>query len=89
MRKILVTGSDGRFGKILQKLNTKLIFKNKKQLNILSLHSIRKNLRKYKPTHVLHLAGLSRPMKLHDQDIIKAIKFYGNCEYSNYLKSII
>ena len=22
-------------------------------------------------------------------DIIKAIKFYGNCEYSNYLKSLI
>ena len=42
MSKILVTGSDGRFGKILQKIDKKLIFKNKKQLNILSVKSISK-----------------------------------------------
>ena len=36
MFKIIVTGSEGRFGRILQKINKKLIFKNKKQLNILS-----------------------------------------------------
>ena len=41
MQKILVTGSNGRFGKILQNLNVKkFIFKNKKQLNILSSKSI-------------------------------------------------
>ena len=50
MSKILVTGSDSRFAKILKELNTKkFIFKNKKQLNILSIDSISKNLRKYKP----------------------------------------
>ena len=45
MSRIIVTGSDGRFGKILQKLNKKLIFRNKKQLNILSLASIEKILK--------------------------------------------
>ena len=35
MPKIIVTGSDGRFGNILKKFNDKLIFRNKKQLNIL------------------------------------------------------
>ena len=45
MARILVTGSDGRFGKVLQKLNKKLIFRNKKQLNILSIKSISRNLK--------------------------------------------
>ena len=39
MIKILVTGSDGRFGKILKKFKSKknFVFKNKKELNILSI----------------------------------------------------
>ena len=82
MQKILVTGSNGRFGKILQNLNIKkFIFKNKQQLNILSSKSISKNLKKYKPSHVLHLAGLSRPMIIHEKDIIKSINLniVGTC----------
>ena len=81
MPKIIVTGSDGRFGKILQRLNKQFIFKNKKQLNILSVNSISKNLKKYRPSHILHLAGLSRPMKIHDQNIGKSINLniIGTC----------
>ena len=81
MLKVLVTGSDGRFGKILQKFNGKFIYRNKKQLNILQSSSIKKNLKKYKPTHILDLAGLSRPMKIHDQDIRKSIdlNIIGTC----------
>ena len=74
MLKILVTGSDGRFGKILKKFKDKrFIFRNKNQLNILSNASISKNLKKYKPKYILHLAGLSRPMKMHENDIGKSI----------------
>ena len=37
MNNIIVTGSDSRFGKILKKFNDdRFIFRNKKQLNILS-----------------------------------------------------
>ena len=81
MTKIIVTGSDGRFGKILQKLNKKLIFRNKKQLNILSPKSITKNFKRYKPDYILHLAGLSRPMKIHDEQINKSINLniIGTC----------
>ena len=81
MRKVLVTGSDGRFGKILQKLSPKFIYRNKKKLDILSLRSIQNNLKKYKPNYVLHLAGLSRPMKIHDQYISKSIdlNIIGTC----------
>ena len=75
MVKILVTGSDGRFGKILKKLksNKNFIFKNKKELNILSINSIKKSFKKNKPDYILHLAGLSRPMSVHEKDIIKSI----------------
>ena len=75
MVKILVTGSDSRFGKLLKKLETKykFIFRNKKELNILSPSSIKKNLKKFKPNYILHLAGLSRPMRVHDKNIEKSI----------------
>ena len=75
MFKILVTGSDGRFGKVLKETKSKykLIFRNKKELNILSDASILKNIKKYKPNCILHLAGLSRPMKLHEKNISKSI----------------
>tara|TARA_E500000178_G_scaffold351134_1_gene411556 strand:- start:516 stop:1208 length:693 start_codon:yes stop_codon:yes gene_type:complete len=85
MSKIIVTGSDGRFGKILQKLNNKLIFRNKKQFNILSPYSISRNLNKYKPSHILHLAGLSRPMEIHEKNISKSINLniIGTCNLVN------
>ena len=82
MHKILVTGSDGRFGNILKKFKDKrFIFRNKKELNILSNKSIKNNIKKFKPKTILHLAGLSRPMKIHDKDIIKSINLniVGTC----------
>ena len=83
MVKVLITGSDGRFGKILKKIksNRTLIFTNKKNLNILSISSIVKNLVKYKPKYILHLAGLSRPMDIHDKNISKSIdlNIIGTC----------
>ena len=81
MPRIIVTGSDGRFGKILQKLNNNFIFRNKKELDILSPKSISRNFKKYMPSHVLHLAGLSRPMDIHEKDIIKSIdlNIIGTC----------
>ena len=82
MHKILVTGSDGRFGKIIKKFKDKrFIFRNKKELNILSNKSIKNNLKKFKPKIILHLAGMSRPMKIHEKDIIKSINLniVGTC----------
>ena len=73
--KILVTGGDGRFAKILKKNNRKLnlIFCSKRQLDILNLRSIEKNFIKFKPKIVFHCAGLSRPMNIHEKDIVKSI----------------
>ena len=82
-KKIIVTGGDGRFAKELRKLKSKykFIFRNKKQLNILSLSSIKKNIKTYKPNYLLHLAGLSRPMSIHDYNINKSIdlNIIGTC----------
>ncbi len=74
-KKILVTGGEGRFAKELGKITSryKFIFKKRKQLNILSLNSIKKNIQKYKPDIVLHLAGLSRPMQVHEKKINQSI----------------
>ena len=73
--KILVTGGDGRFSSILKKKNKKLnlIFRNKKQFNILNMSSINKEIKKINPKIILHCAGLSRPMNIHEKQISKSI----------------
>ena len=71
MLNIIVTGGDGRFAQELKKIKSRynFIFRNKKQLNILSIKSIKYNFKKYKPDIILHLAGLSRPMDIHEKMI--------------------
>jgi dTDP-4-dehydrorhamnose reductase len=73
--KILVTGGDGRFAKVLSKYNRKLnlYFANKKECNILNNSSIDKIIKKVKPKIIFHCAGLSRPMSIHEKNIEKSI----------------
>ena len=75
LKKIIVTGGDGRFASELKKFKTsyKFFFRNKKQLNILSMRSIKNNLKKLKPDAILHTAGLSRPMSIHEKKINQSI----------------
>ena len=75
MRKIVVTGGSGRFGNILKTYKTKhkLFFPTKNQLDILNQTKIKNYLKKIKPQILIHLAGLSRPMKLHETNIQKSI----------------
>jgi len=72
---IVITGGSGRFGKVLKKkYNLKNFFyPNKKKLDILSEKSIQKYLKKIKPKILIHLAGLSRPMNVHEKNICKSI----------------
>jgi dTDP-4-dehydrorhamnose reductase len=74
-KKILVTGGDGRFSKVLKQKNKslKLFFASKKQCNILNIKSIEKIIEKVKPKIILHCAGLSRPMDIHEKKISKSI----------------
>ena len=72
--KILVTGGSGRFGKILIKKNfNNFIFPTKKQLDITQISSIERYIRKIKPAKIIHLAGLSRPLSIHDKQSEKSI----------------
>jgi len=75
MKKIVITGGSGRFGNILRKIRSrnKLFFPDKKKLNIKNFKNIRNYLTKIKPNILIHLAGLSRPMNIHDKDIKKSI----------------
>ena len=72
---ILVTGGDGRFCKILKKKNKilNLYFTTKKECNILDINSIEKVIKKVNPKIIIHCAGLSRPMNIHDKNISKSI----------------
>ena len=82
-KKIIVTGGNGRFAQELKKIKSKykFIFRSKNQLNILSSISIRKNFKTFKPNYILHLAGLSRPMSIHEDNINKSIdlNIIGTC----------
>ena len=73
--KIVVTGGSGRFAQSLKKIKSKynFVYPSTKSLNIINLNSIKKFLKKEKPSFVLHLAALSRPMVQHDKNISKSI----------------
>jgi len=74
-KNIIITGGSGRFGEHLKKIKIshKLYFPNKKDLNILKPKSIETYLRNKKADIVIHLAGLSRPMDIHNKKIEKSI----------------
>ena len=75
--KIVITGGSGRFAKSFKKIqnqvNFRFYFPQKKELNILNFKSIKNYLKKIKPSFLLHLAGLSRPMDIHEKDIAQSI----------------
>ncbi len=74
-KKIVFSGGSGRFGQVLQKskFKYKVYFPSKSQLNITNIKSIEKYLKKIKPNIFVHMAALSRPMDIHDKNIIKSI----------------
>ena len=73
--KILVTGGEGRFAKVLKEKNKllNLHFATKKNCNILKLRSIENIVKKVKPKIIIHCAGLSRTMNIHEKNITKSI----------------
>jgi len=75
--RLVFTGGSGRFAGSFKaqeaKTNFKFFFPKKKELNILNINSIKKYLTKIKPKYLVHLAGLSRPMSIHNKDIIQSI----------------
>lgn len=90
-KKIIVTGGTGRFGKIMKNyVNKNFLFPNKKELDILSLSKIEEYLRRKKPKYLIHLAGLSRPLLLHEKNISLSIKLniIGTCNLTIICKKL-
>ena len=75
-KKIVVTGGSGRFGSCLKDTITKhkIFFPKKNVFNILNPDSMKKYLKKTNANVVIHLAGLSRPMSIHERNINKSIE---------------
>ena len=75
MKKIIITGGSGRFGKVIQKTKSKfkILFPKSNELDILNEKKIKKYLQDNKPHYLIHLAGLSRPMEIHNKNIKKSI----------------
>tara|TARA_B100000287_G_C20508420_1_gene732054 strand:+ start:153 stop:860 length:708 start_codon:yes stop_codon:yes gene_type:complete len=81
--KIIFLGGNGRFGKIFKKFSKikNILYPNKKELDILNINSIKNYLVKNKPKILIHAAGLSRPMGIHEKNIIQSINknIIGTC----------
>tara|TARA_A100001035_G_C27724182_1_gene473504 strand:+ start:204 stop:896 length:693 start_codon:yes stop_codon:yes gene_type:complete len=75
MKNIAVNGKTSRFGKILAKFfyGKNIYYVNKNELDILNEDSINKYIKKKNIKILIHLAGLSRPMKIHEKNIAKSI----------------
>ncbi len=75
--RIVITGGSGRFANAFKKIevNTslKLYYPEKNKLDIMNIKSIQKYLKHIKPKYLIHLAGLSRPMNIHERDIAQSI----------------
>ena len=80
---IVFTGGSGRFGQIFKRKSKlkNVKFPNKQQLNILNQNSIRKYLIRKKTKILIHAAGLSRPMNVHEKNINLSIdkNIIGTC----------
>ena len=75
--RIVVTGGSGRFAKVFKSIENQtkfnFFFPQKTDLNILKIKTIKRYLNLKKPKYLIHLAGLSRPMSLHNKDINQSI----------------
>ncbi len=74
-KNILITGKTSRFCKFLKhylyKFNT--IYTDKKEFNFNNLRQMSDFIKNKKIHYLIHIAGLSRPMDIHDKNIILSI----------------
>ena len=75
MKKILITGGEGRFAYTLKKyfFGKNIFYMKKNNFNILKYRSMQKRINQIKPKIIIHLAALSRPLDVHDKRIDQSI----------------
>jgi dTDP-4-dehydrorhamnose reductase len=83
MKKIIITGGEGRFAKTLKKnfIGKNIYYLSKKEFNILNFKSMENRIKKIKPKIIIHLAALSSPTSVHNDNISKSIdiNIIGTC----------
>ena len=83
MKKILITGSSSRFAQSLKKVlyGENIFYTSSEELDIVNIVSVEENVKKIKPNIFIHLAGLSRPMDIHEKNIEESIdkNIIGTC----------
>ena len=81
--KIIFLGGSGRFGKVFRKINKikNTLYPSSNELNILKIKTIESYFKNIKPEIVIHAAGLSRPMEIHEENITLSIdkNIIGTC----------
>jgi len=76
MKKIVITGGKGRLANEIYKQNAgefEIILASEDEFNILDVWSMREFLIKHNPDIVIHTAALTKPMSLHDNNIVRSI----------------
>lgn len=90
--KIIFTGGSGRFGEVFKKktIFKDILFPTKKELDILNFKQIQQYLFKNKPDILIHAAGLSRPMDIHEKQINLSIdnNIIGTCNLVKVCKKL-
>ena len=72
---ILITGGTSRFASHLKSIfnGKNIYYPSKREFDILNYKKIYKFVKIKKVTHIVHIAGLSRPMHIHDKKIDKSV----------------
>ena len=82
-KRIVFSGGNGRFGEVFKQVNNKykIFYPSKKILDITNIKKIESYIKKIKPHYFIHCAALSRPMKIHYNNIKKSIdlNIIGTC----------
>ena len=82
-KNILITGGSSRFAQSLKKVlyGKNVFYTTSKELDIVKIDSIEDKVKKIKPITFIHMAGLSRPMDIHEKNIEESIdkNIIGTC----------
>ena len=76
MKKIIFTGGNGKFGEVFKRFHSNkrnIFYPSSKIFDITNSKKLEKFVKKIKPKLIIHAAAISRPMELHEKNIIKSI----------------
>ena len=76
MKKIIFTGGNGKFGKVFKKFYSNkrnIFYPSSEVFDVTSLKNMEKFIKRIRPKIIIHAAAISKPIELHEKNIIKSI----------------